>query len=391
MNTPADPLIVATAQLVRVQLLAGWVDQALESFHDVAAASHPGGLKAHLPFLTAEAERIAATGDHREAIQRWQDIAALLGEDTPEWLYHKLSDAYAQNAAGFGGSSEENRVWGDCHKHTVLAWLHRWLQPSLYLEIGVDSGASLACAPGPAIGVDPRPALQLSQPLPRRARIVAYSSDDFFKSKAASTLQPAPELIFIDGMHLFEFALRDFIHCERYAAPWSLIVIDDIYPCHPVQAQRRRASASWTGDVWKLHSILQDLRPDLTLMALNTKTTGLLLIAGLNPASTTLSIAYKEIVAQRRHNCAPPEAVLARAGAMPSDHPFVPALLTLLRQARHEGSGSAELQSALQSLKPGLASIGRQAVRPDPSCQRRCQLLEPPPAFFNEPPKAVLA
>lgn len=387
---PADPLIAATAQLARVQLLAGWVDQALDNFHDAAAAGYPGGVMAHLPLLTAEAERITATGDHRDAIQRWQDIAALLGEDTPEWIYHKLSDAYAHIKTGFGGSSDENRVWGDCHKHSILAWLHRWLQPSLYLEIGVDSGASLACAPGAAIGVDPRPALQLSQPLPPKARIVASSSDDFFKSKAASTLQPAPELIFIDGMHLFEFALRDFIQCERYAAPWSLIVIDDIYPCHPVQSQRRRTSGAWTGDVWKLHRILQELRPDLTLMALNAKMTGLLLIAGLNPASTTLSTAYKEIVAHHRHECAPPEAVLARAGALPSDHPFVPVLLTLLRQARYEGSSSAVLQSSLQLLKPGLASIRRKAVRPDPSCQRRCQLLEPPPAFLNEPPDADL-
>ncbi|MCP9889359.1 hypothetical protein KBY96_15695 [Cyanobium sp. ATX 6A2] len=93
-----------------------------------------------------------------------------------------------------------------------------------------------------------------------------------------------------------EFALRDLINSERYMAPWGLVVIDDIYPCHPAQASRRRRTGAWTGDVWKLLPLLRSHRPDLTLLCLNAHTTGLLLIAGLDASNTLLSRVYPEAV-----------------------------------------------------------------------------------------------
>ena len=107
---------------------------------------------------------------------------------------------------------------------------------------------SLACAQGPAIGVDPRPDLPLAAPLGPQARLITASSDAFFREQAAALLHPRPELVFIDGMHLFEFALRDFMQVERHAAPATLVVIDDIFPCHPTQAARRRRSNAWMGE-----------------------------------------------------------------------------------------------------------------------------------------------
>lgn len=186
-NSRAQAAYAAAAvHLGRAFLLADQPDPALD--HLQAALDHalPGGIQPHLPLLIQEAERCVAHGDHREAIQRWQDIASLLAEATPEPIYHQLSAAYAANCAGFGGSKEENALWGDCSKHDVLAWMHRWLQPALYLEIGVDRGVSLACASGPAIGVDPRPELKLTADLLSTARIVASSSDAFFANQAWS-------------------------------------------------------------------------------------------------------------------------------------------------------------------------------------------------------------
>ena len=373
----------AALHLGRAFLLADQPDPALE--HLQAALDHalPGGLQPHLPLLIQEAERCVAHGDHREAIQRWQDITSLLAEATPEPIYHQLSAAYAANCAGFGGSKEENALWGDCSKHDVLAWLHRWLQPALYLEIGVDQGVSLACASGPAIGVDPRPELKLTAELLPTARIVASSSDAFFANQAAALLQPAPELAFIDGMHLFEFALRDLLNTERVMAPWGLVVIDDIYPCHPVQAHRRRRSGSWTGDVWKLLPILRQQRSDLTLLCLNAHTTGLLLIAGLDTdaaaaGNASLAAAYPDLVRHWRPIDEPPAEVLARQGAIPSSHPLVVELLQSLIQARQQHWSSPELRRALAPLQPRIAAAEQElACRALELSQQPCVLADP--------------
>ncbi|MBD2551524.1 class I SAM-dependent methyltransferase [Microcystis elabens FACHB-917] len=389
---PAQPADVhslyaqAAVHLGRAFLLADQPDPALDHLHAALDHGLPGGIESHLPLLNSEAERCTARGDHREAIQRWQDIASLLGEATPEPIYHQLSAAYAANRVGFGGSKEENALWGDAKKHGVLAWLHRWLQPALYLEIGVDQGISLACATGPAIGVDPRPELRLSVELPPTTRIVASSSDAFFAQQANALLQPAPELAFIDGMHLFEFALRDLLHTERHMAPWGLVVIDDIYPCHPVQARRRRRSGSWTGDVWKLLPILRARRPDLTLLCLNAHTTGLLLISGLDAdgssgGNAALAAATSKLVRRYRPIAEPPVEVLERHGAIPSNHPLVVELLQLLIQARRQQWGAARMRQALAPLHPRIAAA-------EQACCGRARALSQQPCPLPDPAAA---
>jgi hypothetical protein len=152
-------------------------------------------------------------------------------------------------------------------------------------------------------------------------------------------------------MHLFEFVLRDFMNVERYACPHSLVVIDDIYPCHPMQAARRRRSDAWTGDVWKFHQILQRERPDLTLFALNANTTGLLLIAGLNPQDTHLRAVYPEVVREFRSIHDVPEPVLARNGSLPSDHPVLADLLRCLRTAKEKQWSVAEVNAGLKPVR----------------------------------------
>ena len=162
-------------------------------------------------------------------------------------------------------------------------------------------------------------------------------------------------------------------------APWGLIVIDDIFPCHPVQAHRRRRSGSWTGDAWKLLPVLRQIRPDLTLLCLNAHTTGLLLIAGLDAANSALAEAYPELVRQYRPIVEPPPEVLARHGAIPSDHPLVVELLQLLRQARQQQWASSELRKALAPLQARIAAAEAQ-VRGQAYAlsQQPCALPDPP-------------
>ena len=151
----------AYVRLGRAALLTGQGERALRGLQESLRLGTPGGTALFLDLLIAEAERCSRCGETREAVQRWQDIATLLGAETPAWVYERLSAAYANNHQGFGGTPEENHCWGDAHKHDLLSRFHERLAPRLYLEIGVDEGLSLARARGPAIGVDPRPRLDL--------------------------------------------------------------------------------------------------------------------------------------------------------------------------------------------------------------------------------------
>jgi len=245
---------------------------------------------------------------------------------------------------------------GDAVYLAVLQLAHRILRPSCYLEIGVRGGASLRLAAGRAIGVDPMPAENLS--LPKNATLVRALSDDFFERNADQILRPPPDLIFIDGMHLFEYALRDFMNVERHAAPGALVVIDDIFPNHPVQGRRRRQSRHWMGDVWRLFVCLQRERPDLFLLPLDTSPSGLLLVAGLDATNNTLRQSYDRLVAQlvTAGDAVPPE-ILAREGVMSARAPFVAEMFAVLRSLREQRPSPAAIVARLRAVR-AAADIG---------------------------------
>ena len=98
----------------------------------------------------------------------------------------------------------------------VLADLHVARRPRSYLEIGVFRGDSLRLAPDDAIcvGVDPEPELEADDPC--RSHVEIMTSDDFFASQRPRELfgEHPVDMVFIDGMHLFEYALRDFANAE---------------------------------------------------------------------------------------------------------------------------------------------------------------------------------
>ena len=209
------------------------------------------------------------------------------------------------------GSDEEERVAGKISYLSVLERLHREIEPSLYLEIGVRFGASLVLARGPAIGVDPEPELKVI--LPETTQVLAMTSDAFFADPPPDL---KPDFAFIDGMHLFEFALRDFVHIEACAARGAVVVVDDVSPNHPSQADRDRHTRIWTGDVWRLAAALRRYRPDLELHLLDTSPTGLLVITNLDPENKTLGSRFEEIVADPELAGPPPRAVVDRSEAL---------------------------------------------------------------------------
>src|SRR4026207_1370480 len=133
-------------------------------------------------------------------------------------------------------------------RHGFLAELHRMLKPKVYLEIGVQAGISLSLAQPPtrAIGVDPEPVVSVH--ISADHEIYHLTSDDYFDS-IAGEVDFAVDLGFIDGMHLAEFALRDFLNMEQVSAPTGVIAFDDVLPRNQFEASRTMCGGDWTGDV----------------------------------------------------------------------------------------------------------------------------------------------
>lgn len=350
-------LSVQQIQLAKVAFLAGNTQKALVLFQEAYQLHGKLTQPLFYDFLCESAEQQLDLGNTQEAIQTWQDIASILQDNTPEHVYHRMSHCYSVNHQGFGGTETENNLFGDFHKHDLLEFFHANLEPDFYFEIGVDSGFSLARAKGKALGVDARPSLDLKVALPESAQITAVSSDDFFRHYAAEAFTSAPDLAFIDGMHLFEFALRDFINLEKYAAPYALVGIDDIFPCHPIQAERRRQSNAWAGDVWKIIPVLEKYRPDLILIKLRCFTTGLLLIIGLDSENSQLQDNYEEILSEYRPDLPLPDTILQRVGSLPSDHPLVGVLVDILKQAKLNQFDKEQIKQALIPIRTLLNTV----------------------------------
>jgi predicted O-methyltransferase YrrM len=166
-------------------------------------------------------------------------------------------------------------------RHEFLSELHQRIQPRRYLEIGVQFGSSLRLAlpTTQAIGIDPAP---LCAPAPN-TRIFPVTSDEFFAQVTPETLAHPLDFSFIDGMHLIEYALRDFINCEERSAPTGIIALDDVLPYSPDIAGREPLPGDWAGDVWKLWPILTKWRPELKITMVDVEPTGLMVVQGLDP------------------------------------------------------------------------------------------------------------
>lgn len=185
----------------------------------------------------------------------------------------------------------------------VLAKIHRMLRPSTYLEIGVETGGTLTLATTALVAVGVDPVLDLIQgKLPPSARTYGLTSDDFFSRETRKSVfgtRPL-DLAFIDGMHWFEFALRDFVNIERWASPHTVVLVHDCLPVTAAAARRERVSSFWVGDTWKVLDALLDGRPDLEISVVPTPPSGLVVIRRLDPTSTVLASRMPEIVARFR-------------------------------------------------------------------------------------------
>lgn len=191
---------------------------------------------------------------------------------------------------------------------SLLEDIHRELKPNTYFEIGVQFGDTIKLAECSTIGVDPffvcetnvigrKPSCQLFQ----------QTSDAFFSERNPSGIfGKSIDLAFLDGMHWFDFLLRDFINTEKHCDPGSIIALHDCLPPGYYMTSRDIADAKhphsafpgwWAGDVWKMVPTLKQYRPELSITITDSTPTGLVLITGLDPANDALSANYEKIIA----------------------------------------------------------------------------------------------
>lgn len=237
-------------------------------------------------------------------------------------------------------------------RHELLQGLHEQLKPRTYLEIGVSTGRSITLSRTRTIGIDP--GYNITNELLCDVYLARTTSDEFFarRDPLAHFPEPIADLVFIDGMHLAEYALRDLINVERYTTSTSVIVLDDMLPRNVGEAARGRDEGpdvrAWAGDVYKLIASIRALRPDLVCLEMNTDPTGTLVLMLPDASSTALSRAYDDLVE---------EYVVSD----PQDVP--PEILGRIRAVQPERLLEAPIWEAIRDLRTADSDRARPAVR----------------------------
>lgn len=265
-------------------------------------------------------------------------------------------------------------------RHDFLRALHQATANRNYLEIGVNDGRSLRLSRVPSIAVDP--AFKVTSELRCDVHLVKATSDDFFartdplahlrggrhpwrnlrrgRHPLGHWRRTTLDLAFIDGMHLFEYALRDFVNVERHADWASVIVLDDMLPRSVDEAARDRHTTAWTGDVFKVGEILTRYRPDLVTVLVDTQPTGQLVVFGADPRNRVLTRKYDEIIAEYDvpDPQKVPESVLDRVRAVPPRTLLDAGFWRPLVRARNRGLGRSRGWEPLRGALERIAVAG---------------------------------
>lgn len=211
-------------------------------------------------------------------------------------------------------------------RYEFLKSLHEVLDPKVYLEIGVQYGASLVQAQGSelAFGVDPEPLVGFTNNGRPNQQIFTMTSDEFFDKRAF--ILPPVNLAFIDGMHLVEYALRDFVNVQKYMAPGGVIAFDDVLPYNDAIAGRVQPPGDWTGDVWKVYFILRETMFGLEPILVDTWPTGTMVLLNVEP-SLHMEIPEGDWLSDWTKEIPVPVQILERSKAVSPDE-----LLEIIRE-----------------------------------------------------------
>ncbi|MXV51659.1 class I SAM-dependent methyltransferase [Pedobacter sp. HMF7647] len=160
-----------------------------------------------------------------------------------------------------------------------------------YFEIGVQTGFCLfKIKADKKIAIDPRFIIKPTKKIKAYFRNFSnfnneyfeLTSDDFFAQKKDYIKSIGGiDVIFIDGLHLYEQVLTDITNALQYLNDGGVILVHDCNPLSEAAAVRAYTSEEaralnipgwaniWNGDVWKAIVQLRSEREDLDISVIN--------------------------------------------------------------------------------------------------------------------------
>ncbi|AUD02426.1 class I SAM-dependent methyltransferase [Spirosoma pollinicola] len=163
----------------------------------------------------------------------------------------------------------------------VIQTLMRQKNLKNYLEIGVENGHIFFRIKSTfKVAVDPKFIFDATRRL-GKAIINPYNfnnqyfektSDAFFAQDAQRVFTAKKlQLALVDGMHEYQFALRDVENTLKYMQDDGVIIMHDCNPKTAGAAGRFEdwEVGEWNGDVWRTIIHLRSQRPDLTVFVLD--------------------------------------------------------------------------------------------------------------------------
>jgi hypothetical protein len=105
-----------------------------------------------------------------------------------------------------------------------------------YLEIGCDTNETFNSIHIKRVGVDPE-----------RGGTIRKTSDQYFE-----TCNENFDIIFVDGLHLYEQAKKDVLNSLQHLNQGGIIIMHDCNPPEEkCQVRKFINGTAWNGDVWK--------------------------------------------------------------------------------------------------------------------------------------------